>query len=76
MERPNILTGFMLLGVLLLTFFSCNNALRKEKVAEKSVELDTIRVAQRSHLEGDTSNPIAILAWNLFTRSAVAELMP
>ncbi|HHU25421.1 MAG TPA: DUF3298 domain-containing protein [Bacteroidales bacterium] len=57
MERPNTLTGFMLLGALLLTFAACNNALQKEKVAEKSVELDTIRVAQRSHLEGDTANP-------------------
>ena len=57
MERPNTLTGFMLLGVLLLTFASCNNALNKEKASGKSVELDTIRVAQRNHLEGDTANP-------------------
>ncbi len=57
MERPNILTGFMLFGTLALSLLSCNNAMQKEKAAERSVELDTIRVAQRSHLEGDTANP-------------------
>jgi hypothetical protein len=57
MERPKILTGFMLLGALALSFVSCSNALNKEKAAQWSVELDTIQVARRSYLKGDTANP-------------------
>ncbi|HHU97048.1 MAG: RsiV family protein [Bacteroidota bacterium] len=57
MVRMKFLTGLLLLAVLALAFTSCNNVHKKEKAAERSVELDTIRVAQRSHLEDDTANP-------------------
>ncbi len=57
MERPKILTGFILLYAIILCFASCNKTLHKEKAAERGVELDTLRVTKRSHIEDNTANP-------------------
>lgn len=57
MKRTKLLPGFILLIVVLSCIVSCNNIRSGVAADENSADFDTVQVAKRSYLEGDTANP-------------------
>ena len=57
MKRKNRISVSSLVLLASLLLISCDNSGRSMFKARNNVEFDTIRVASRNHLEGDTANP-------------------
>lgn len=57
MGKTKLQSGFVLLVAISLYLASCHHTRQDAAAAEKSADFDTIRVAKRSHLQGDTTNP-------------------
>lgn len=56
MKRQKLLLCLALIATT-LCIASCQNTNSGKQSAEKSAEFDTVRIAKRNHLEGDTTNP-------------------
>lgn len=57
MKRQKLHPVLVLFTIVLLGTFSCQGGGGNASSVEKSAEYDTLRIAKRNHLEGDTTNP-------------------
>lgn len=57
MKRQKLLLGLVLFATPFLFAASCQNTRSGAENMQESAEYDTVRLAKRNHLEGDTANP-------------------